>query len=58
MAANDNEPDPLYIEARKHVLATRRCSISDLQRTLHIGFNKACALIERLELEGVVRPRS
>jgi DNA segregation ATPase FtsK/SpoIIIE, S-DNA-T family len=54
MAANDDDLDPLYIEARRHVLAALRCSTSDLQRTLQIGFNKASALIERLELEGVV----
>jgi len=54
MAANDNELDPYYIEARRHVLATRRCSTSDLQRTLQIGFKKASAIIERLEAEGVV----
>lgn len=56
MPANDNELDPLYIEARAHVLATQRCSISDLQRTLHIGFNKASAILERLIAEGVVSP--
>lgn len=56
MAANDNDIDPLYIEARRHVLATQKCSTSDLQRTFMIGFNKASALIERLALEGVVAP--
>ena len=57
MADNDNEPqtpqyafydDGLYDEARKHVLETQRCSISDLQRTFKIGFNRASAIIEQL----------
>jgi len=60
MAANDNEPqspdDALYIEARRHVVAAQKCSISDLQRTFQIGFNRASALVDRLISEGVVTP--
>ena len=60
MAANDNEPsaplDALYIEARRHVLETRRCSVSDLQRTFQLGYNRASALVDRLIAEGVVTP--
>ena len=60
MAANDNETEPqldaLYEAAKDYVLRVERCSTSDLQRTFQIGFNRAHAIVERLQAEGVVSP--
>lgn len=41
--------DPLYVEAARFVVSTRRCSISAVQRHLKIGYNRAARLIESLE---------
>ncbi|MBX9816222.1 MAG: hypothetical protein A4S12_06875 [Proteobacteria bacterium SG_bin5] len=46
--------DATYAEALAIVQTTRNASTSHLQRKMHIGYNKAAALIERMELEGVV----
>ena len=48
--------DPLYDEAVRIVVETRRASIIALQRRLLIGFNRSAHLIERMEREGIVGP--
>ncbi|MBS4098399.1 MAG: DNA translocase FtsK 4TM domain-containing protein [Sulfuricella sp.] len=48
------EADPLYDEAVAIVLKTRRASISQVQRQLRIGYNRAARLIEDMERAGLV----
>jgi S-DNA-T family DNA segregation ATPase FtsK/SpoIIIE len=48
--------DPLYDEAVRIVLASKRASTSGVQRRLRIGYNRAARLIERMEHEGLVGP--
>ncbi len=50
------EADPLYDEAVALVLKTRRASISQVQRQLRIGYNRAARLIEEMERAGMVSP--
>ncbi len=50
------EADPLYDEALKIVLESRRASISGVQRRLRIGYNRAARLIEEMEKSGIVGP--
>jgi uncharacterized protein (UPF0335 family) len=52
-AANDTE-EAHYLGARAAVIEQGIASTSWLQRTLHIGYNKAVSIMERLEREGVV----
>ncbi|QEK39646.1 DNA translocase FtsK [Candidatus Sneabacter namystus] len=46
--------DDLYDRAVTIVKKDNKASISYIQRRLHIGYNKAASLIERMEEEGVV----
>lgn len=50
----DDEPDPMYEEALACVIRLERPSISLVQRSLKIGYNRAARLIERMEVEGKV----
>jgi S-DNA-T family DNA segregation ATPase FtsK/SpoIIIE len=53
--ATFGEGDPLlYGKAVDLVSSTRKASISGLQRTLKIGYNRAARLIEQLEGNGIV----
>lgn len=52
--AIDGEQDPLYAEAVELVRKDKKASISYVQRRLLIGFNRAAALLERMESEGLV----
>jgi len=50
----EGEADPLYDEAVAIVIKTRRASISQVQRNLRIGYNRAARLIEEMERTGLV----
>ena len=52
----DNGGDPLYDEAKKLVIESRKASASLLQRRLRIGYARAARLIDFLEERGVVGP--
>jgi S-DNA-T family DNA segregation ATPase FtsK/SpoIIIE len=53
----DSNSDPLYEEAIKVVLESRKTSISFLQRKLRIGYNRAANLIESMEMKGILSPQ-
>ena len=48
--------DPLYDEAVRFVVESRKASISSLQRKLRVGYNRAARLIETMEEQGLVSP--
>lgn len=52
----DDEDDSLYHDAIKTVKEAGRCSISHIQRTLRIGYNRAARMVERMEAEKIVSP--
>lgn len=52
----DAEQDPLYDQAVQIVVDTRRASISNIQRRLKIGYNRAARLMEEMENAGIVSP--
>ncbi|HJD54026.1 MAG TPA: DNA translocase FtsK 4TM domain-containing protein [Rickettsia endosymbiont of Proechinophthirus fluctus] len=48
--------DVLYKKAVQIVCDERKSSISYIQRSLRIGYNKAANLVEKMEKEGIVSP--
>ena len=48
--------DELYDQAVFIVTQSRRASISNVQRRLRIGYNRAARLIEEMEATGIVSP--
>lgn len=51
---NDEEKDELFDKAVYIVTETRKASISNIQRRLKIGYNRAARLIETMEKAGIV----
>ena len=51
-----NEMDPLYDEAVRIVIETRKSSISYIQRRLKVGYNRAARIVEEMEKSGLVGP--
>lgn len=52
--APEGDPDPLYEDAVKIVVATKNTAISYLQRGLRIGYNRASKLLDRMEEESII----
>lgn len=51
---NESQEGDLYKRAIEIVQRDNKVSISYIQRRLHIGYNKAASLIEKMEEEGIV----
>ncbi len=51
---NADEIDPLFDEAVAIVAQSRRASISNVQRRLKIGYNRAARILEQMEAQGMV----
>jgi len=50
------EMDPMYVEAIELVRRRDRASISMLQRRLRIGYTRAARMIEQMEADGIIGP--
>ena len=55
LMGGDKEED-LYSQAVSIVRNDKKASTSYIQRKLRIGYNRAAALIDRMEEEGIVGP--
>ena len=52
----DSGEDPLYEEAKRTILESKRASASLLQRRLRVGYARAARLLDMLEENGLVGP--
>ncbi len=52
--SSDEADDELYTQAVDIVLSSGKASISNVQRRLRIGYNRAARLLEAMEVKGVV----
>ncbi len=55
-ALEEGEEDPLYEDAKRVVIESRRASASLLQRRLKVGYARAARLLDILQERGVVGP--
>jgi len=53
----NNSEEPLYEEAKRVVIESKRASASLLQRRLRVGYARAARLIDMLEDNGIVGPQ-
>ena len=53
---NFYDEDPLYEEAKRMVIETRKASASLFQRRLRVGYARAARLLDMLEDKGIVGP--
>jgi DNA segregation ATPase FtsK/SpoIIIE, S-DNA-T family len=51
---NDAEKDPLYDKAVEVVISTKKASISNVQRQLRVGYQRAARMIDAMERAGLV----
>ena len=54
---SNDEGCKLLLEAIQIVIESRRPTISNIQRQLKVGYNKASALLETMERHGIVSPQ-
>jgi S-DNA-T family DNA segregation ATPase FtsK/SpoIIIE len=55
-ADTDEDDEALYARAVELVVRQRKAATTYLQRQLGVGYNRAAAIMERMEEEGVVGP--
>jgi S-DNA-T family DNA segregation ATPase FtsK/SpoIIIE len=48
--------DPMYDQAARVVVTTRKASASYIQRRLHLGYTRSARLVDMMEREGLVGP--
>ena len=48
--------DPVYAQAKEKVLRERQVSISNLQKTFTIGYNRASAIVDAMAVDGLIGP--
>ena len=53
---DDPEENDLFAKAVEHVLETKKCSISGIQRKLKVGYNRSSRFVEQMEEMGIVGP--
>ncbi len=54
----DELTDPMYEQAARLVVKTRKASASYIQRRLHLGYTRSARLLDMMEKEGLVGPLS
>ncbi len=55
-SGDEEEQDERWEDALRVVLETRQASISNVQRRLRIGYNRAARIVEMMESEGMIAP--
>ena len=53
---DSEDDDSLYEAAKRIVVSTRKASVSNLQRKMKIGYNRAARFMDMMEEEGIVGP--